>query len=74
MNDYRIKENLYDLYSSYSQHKALFEFYQKFKNIKNEQEIRERIEYLKKHKVRQRTELETLLWILNEVESNEIDY
>ena len=64
-----IKDNLYDLYSSYHQHKQLFEFYQKFKNIKNEEDVRERIEYLKKNpKVKQRTELETLLWIINEVE------
>ena len=40
-----------------------------FKNIKNEEDVLERIEYLKKNpKVKQRTELETLLWIINEVE------
>lgn len=66
-----IKENLYDLYSVYSQYKLLFQFWKKYKNIKNEEDIRERIEYLKKNKLKQRNELETLLWVLNEVEEYE---
>ena len=66
-----IKDNLFDLYDSYHQHKALFEFWKKYQNIKNEDEIRERIEYIRKHKIRQRSELETLLWILNEVMDEE---
>lgn len=63
-----IKDNLYDLYASYSQHKALFEYYQDNKSMRSKEEILERIEYLKKNpKITQRTELETLLWIMNEV-------
>lgn len=64
-----IKDNLYDLYSVYHQYKLLFEFWKKYQNIKNEDDIRERLEYLKRNpKIMQRTELETLLWLLNEVE------
>ena len=72
--DNEIKDNLYDLYASYRQHKQLFEFWKKYQNIKNEVEIRERIEYLKKNKIKQRNELETLLWILNEVDNEKIEY
>lgn len=64
-----IKDHLYDLYALNKQHKALFEFWKKYQNIRNEDDIRERLEYLKKHPdVKQRTEVETLLWLLNEVE------
>lgn len=63
-----IADNLYDLYASYRQHKELFEFYQKFKNMKNVDEIKSRIDYIKKNKVKQRSELSTLLWILGEVD------
>ena len=64
-----IKDNLYDLYSSYRQHKQLFEYWQQNKSIRSKEEILERLEYLKKNpKINQRTELETLLWLLNEVE------
>lgn len=72
--DNEIKDNLYDLYASYKQHKQLYEFWKKYQNIKNEAEIRERIEYLKKNKIKQRNELETLLWILNEVDNEKIEY
>ena len=69
MNQNNIKDNMYALYEVYSQYKLLYKFYQKYKKIKNEEDIRERIDYLKKNpKCKMRTELETLLWILNEVE------
>lgn len=69
MSNDNIKDNMYALYEVYSQYKLLYNFYQKYKSIKNEDDIRERIEYLKKNpKITQRTELETLLWIMNEVE------
>ena len=68
----KIKDNLYDLYSVYSQYKLLYNFYQKFKNFKNIDEILERIKYLKVNpNLKQRTELETLIWILGE--NDEID-
>lgn len=72
--DNEIKDNLFDLYASYNQHKKLFLFWKKYQNIKNEDDIRDRIEYLKKNKVKQRSELETLLWILNEVSNEEDKY
>lgn len=61
-----IKDNLYDLYSVYSQYKLLFEFYQRFRDFRDLKEISERIEYLKNNPlVKQRTELETLMWIMD---------
>ena len=71
--DNETKDNLYDLYASYKQHKQLYEFWKKYRKIKNEDEIRERIEYLKKNKIKQRNELETLMWILNEVDNEKIE-
>ena len=69
MNHDNIKDNMYALYEVYNQYKLLYNFYQKYKSIKNEDDIRERIEYLNKNpKCKQRTELECLLWLLNEVE------
>lgn len=69
MNNDGIKDNLHDLYASYGQHKQLFEFWKKYQHIKSEEDIRARIEYLKKNpKINQRTELETLLWLICEVE------
>lgn len=64
-----IKDNLYDLYASYRHHKQLFDYWQQNKSMRSKDEIQERIGYLKKNsKINQRTELETLLWVLNEVE------
>jgi len=60
--------NLYCLYELYRNYKLLYEFHQKFRNIKNEDDIRNRIEYIKKNKVKQRNELETLLWVINEMD------
>ena len=69
MNKDSIKDNMYALYEVYNQYKLLYNFYQKYKSIKNEEDIRERIEYLKKNPAcKQRTEIEALLWLLNEVE------
>ena len=65
--EYReIKDNLFDLYASYHQHKLLFEFWKQYKNVKGEKDIRDRIEYIKKNKLKQRNEVETLLWVLGE--------
>ena len=67
MND-KIQDNLKPLYNCYSQYKMLYDYYQGNKSMRSKEEIQERIEYLKKNpKINQRTELETLLWILNEV-------
>lgn len=64
MRNTEIKDNLYDLYSVYQQYKALFNYYQQNKSMKTREEISNRIEYIKKNKIKQKSELETLLWVL----------
>ena len=67
-NKDNIKDNMYALYEVYNQYKLLYNFYQKYKSIKNEEDIRERIEYLKKNpKCSMRDEISTLLWVIGEV-------
>lgn len=69
MDRNKINDNLYDMWNLVNQHKKLFEFWKKYQNMKNENDIRNRLEYLKKNpEIKQRTEIETLLWLLNEVE------
>lgn len=69
MDRNKINDNLYDMWNLVNQHKKLFEFWKKYQNMKNEDDIRNRLEYLKKNPgIKQRTEIETLLWLLNEVE------
>ena len=65
MRNTEIKDNLYDLYSVYQQYKALFNYYKQNKSMKTREEISERIEYIKKNKIKQKNELETLFWVLN---------
>lgn len=60
----KIKDNLFDLYSLAQQHKALYEYYQKHKCIKSELEIRQRIDYILKNKIKQKDEVSTLLWVI----------
>lgn len=72
--DKEIKDNLYDLYALYRQHKALFEFWQSFQGMKSVDDIKERIEYIKKHKIKQRNELETLLWVIGEIDNEKTEY
>lgn len=64
-----IKDNLYDLYASYRHHKELFEYYQSHKNLKSEDEIRARIEYITKNKLKQNSEIDALFWVLGEIEN-----
>ena len=61
-----IKDNLYDLYDSYNQHKLLFEFWKQNRSIKTKEEIKDRINYIIKNKIKQRNEIETLLWVIGE--------
>ncbi|MBQ7030818.1 MAG: hypothetical protein IJN13_00405 [Bacilli bacterium] len=70
-NDSEIVENLYPLWNMVTQYKLLYEYWKNnhSKKIKSEQEIRERLEYIKKNpNVKQLSEFETLLWILNDIE------
>ena len=64
---------MYDLYASYNQHKLLFEFYKDHQNVKGIDEIKNRIEYITKNKIKQRDEISTLLWVIGE-SSDEINY
>lgn len=69
----KIKENLYDLYSAISQYKLLHEYWVQHKNLRSEEEIRERIKYIGKHKVKQKSEIETLMWVLGETIIDEFE-
>lgn len=70
MEKKNIKENLFDLYSSYHQHIQLFEYWKHNKNLKTRDEILERIKYIQENKINQRNEIETLLWVLGEKNVN----
>ena len=48
MND-KIQDNLKPLYSCYAQYKMLYDYYQDNKSMRSKEEIKERIEYLKKN-------------------------
>jgi len=61
-----IRDNLYDLYDSYNQHKLLFEFWKQNHTIKTKKEMKDRIDYIIKNKIKQRNEIETLLWVIGE--------
>lgn len=65
MNE-KIKDNLYDLYASYNQHKLLYAFWKQNRQMKTKDEIKDRFDYIKKNKINQRNELETLMWVLGE--------
>ena len=58
--------NMYNIGRAYGEFKELYFFYLDHKDMIGKKEMRERIEYIKKHGVRQRTEIETICWILGE--------
>ena len=64
----KVKENLYDLWSVVEQFKYLHNYYwereESGKKIMTRKQIEDRIRYILKHKVRQRGEIETLLWVI----------
>ena len=52
---------------AYGDFKDLYEFYESQKDMKvSAQEMRDRVKYILKHGVKQRTEIETICWILGE--------
>lgn len=51
---------------AYGEFKELLEFYHDHKGTAGEKELRERRDYIIKHGVKQRTEIETINWILGE--------
>lgn len=61
----KIEDNLFALYDCYAQYKLLFKFWQENKKVRQKNEIKERLEYLKVNKCNGRNEKETLEWILN---------
>ena len=72
-NREKINEHLYPMYDCYNQYKLLHKFYMDHINIKGEEELRNRIDYITKHKINQRSEIETILWVIGEtmVENDE---
>jgi len=69
-----IKDNMFDLYALYNQHVRLFNFYKARKKMKSEEEILQRIKYISENKIRQRNEIESLLWVLGKSDLNEDTY
>ena len=66
-NKYGKEVSMRNMYSAYADFKDLYEFYESQKNIQvSADEMRERVEYILKRGVRQRTEIETICWILGE--------
>lgn len=58
---------MYNMYGAYADFKKLYEFYESQKNLKvSADEMRERVKYILKRGVNQRTEIETICWILGE--------
>lgn len=63
----RHEPNLPALYAVVGSYKDLTEFYADHLNIKSESEIRARINYVIKHKLKQMNEIETLKWVIGEL-------
>lgn len=61
----KIQNDLKPLYNCYAQYKMLFDYYRENKTVRSKEEIEARLEYIKKNRVKQRNEIETLLWLLN---------
>lgn len=58
--------SMYNMSRAYGQFRDLYFNYLDHKDIKGKEEIKSRIEYIKKHGVKQRTEIETLCWVIGE--------
>lgn len=65
-NKFGKEVNMYKMYDAYDDFKRLYQYYEENKSLVSASEMRERIEYIKKNGVKQRTEIETLCWILGE--------
>lgn len=63
--------NMYNMYGAYSDFKKLYEFYQEHKDMIGKKELEERRKYILKHGLKQRTEIETIDWILSRIEEDE---
>lgn len=61
-----IEPSVSTLYWIIKSYKELNNFYEQYKNIRSEEEIRERIKYVLKNKLKQKNEVDTLKWVLGE--------
>lgn len=61
-----IEPSLGSVYWVIKSYKELVNFYEQYKNIRSEEEIRDRIKYVLKHKLKQKNEIDTLKWVLGE--------
>lgn len=61
-----IEPSLGSVYWIIKSYKELVNFYEQYKNIRSEEEIRDRIKYVLKHKLKQKNEIDTLKWVLGE--------
>lgn len=70
------KPSLYCLYELYRNYKFLYEFWERRQNerVISDQEMRDRIDYILKNKVKQRDEISTLCWILGEEDERKTHY
>jgi hypothetical protein len=68
-----VKPNLYCLYELYRNYKYLYEFWERRQNqrVVSDQELRDRIQYILKNKVKQRDEISTICWILGEEDARD---
>ena len=67
----RHEPNMSALYAVIGSYKDMAEFYADRLNIKGEAEIRKRINYVIKHKLKQMNEVEALKWVLGELTCEE---
>lgn len=67
INKFGNEVSMRNIRGAYGDFKDLYEFYESQKNVKvSAQEMRNRVAYILKHGVKQRTEIETICWILGE--------
>ena len=67
INKFGKEISMRNIRGAYGDFKDLYEFYESQKNMKvSAQEMRNRVAYILKHGVNQRTEIETICWILGE--------
>lgn len=67
INKFGNEVSMRNIRGAYGDFKDLYEFYLSQKEMKVScQEMRDRVAYILKHGVKQRTEIETICWILGE--------
>ena len=56
-----IEPSLGSVYWIIKSYKELVNFYEQYKNIRSEEEIRDRIKYVLKHKLKQKNEIDLII-------------